>query len=60
MTIQVEGQAGAGSASFDVEALSPSAFNSLVRRWPIWGGAGLILLAAVSWSFQTLRNRETE
>jgi hypothetical protein len=60
MTIQVKGPAGAGGASFDVEVLSPSAFNSLARRWPMWGGAGLILLAAASWSLQMFRSRETE
>lgn len=57
MTIQVEGPAGAGSANFEVAVLSPSAFNSLTRRWPMWGGAGLILLAAASWSFQMFRSK---
>ncbi len=54
--VEVEGPAGAGSADFHMEALPSSASNTLVRRWPLWGGAGLALLA-VGWSVYAFRAR---
>jgi len=58
--IQVNGAAGAGSAAFEIEALPPSPFNSLVGfGWPLWAGLGLALLAAGSW-FQMSRHRKSE
>jgi len=58
--IQVNGAAGAGSAAFEIEALPPSPFNSLVGfGWPLWAGLGLALLAA-GWWFQMSRHRKSE
>jgi hypothetical protein len=54
--VEVEGPAGAGSAAFHIEALPSSASNTLVRRWPLWGGAGLALLAT-GWSVYAFRAR---
>ena len=47
VVISVEGPLGAGSASFDVEALPQSTFNTVLgSRWPVWIGLGLIVAAA--------------
>jgi hypothetical protein len=60
VVIWVEGPTGAGSASFDVEALPPSAFSAIgALPWPVWGGLGLVLLA-VGWSVQMFRGHKPE
>jgi hypothetical protein len=56
----VEGPAGAGGVSFDIQASSPSAFNNLgTLRWPLWAGLGLVLIVA-GWGVQISRDRKTE
>ena len=58
--IQVNGAAGAGNAAFEIEALPPSAFNTLVGfGWPLWAFLGLVLLVA-GWWFQMSRYRKGE
>lgn len=58
--IQVNGAAGAGNAGFDIEALPPSAFNTLLRfGWPLWAGLGLVLVAA-GWWVQMSRQQKGE
>ena len=58
--IHVNGAAGAGSAAFEIEALPPSPFNTVVGfGWPLWAGLGLVLLVA-GWWLQTSRHRKSE
>ena len=58
--IQVSGRAGAGNASFGIEALPASAFNTLLGLgWPVWAGLGLVLVAAGWWT-QMSRHRKDE
>jgi hypothetical protein len=58
--IQVSGAAGAGNATFDIEALPPTAFNTLVGfGWPLWAGLGLILVAT-GWWVQMSRRQKSE
>lgn len=58
--ILVDGPTGAGDASFDIEASSLSAFNTLLSLgWPLWAGLGLILVAG-GWWVQMSRHREDE
>jgi hypothetical protein len=55
--IHVNGASGAGNAGFDVEALPPSAFNTLFSLgWPLWAGLSLILVA-IGWWAQMSRRR---
>jgi hypothetical protein len=63
VVISVEGAAGTGSASFNIEVLPASASNTLAAfgtfralRWPVWGGVALALLA-LGWSVQTFRGQ---
>jgi len=58
--ILVDGVTGAGNASFDIEASSPSAVNTLLGLgWPLWAGLGLVLVAG-GWWVQMPRHREDE
>lgn len=58
--ILVDGPTGAGDASFDIEASSPSAFSTLLSLgWPLWAGVGLVLVAG-GWWVQMSRHREGE
>jgi hypothetical protein len=57
--IQVNGASGAGNAGFDVEALPPSAFNTLFTLgWPLWAGLSLILVAVGWWALMSRRKRD--
>jgi hypothetical protein len=58
--VQVNGTAGAGNAGFDIEASSPSTFNTLLGLgWPLWAGLGVVLVAG-GWWVQMSRHREAE
>ena len=58
--VQVDGPAGAGSTSFDVDALPPSTLNNLLGLgWPLWAGLGLALLTT-GWWFTMARDRNNE
>jgi hypothetical protein len=63
VVISVEGAAGTGSASFNIEVLPSLASNALTAlgtfrtlRWPVWAGLALVLLT-VGWSVQTFRGQ---
>jgi hypothetical protein len=63
VVISVEGAAGTGSASFNIEVLPSLASNTLpalgtfrTLRWPVWAGLALVLLT-VGWSIQTFRGQ---
>lgn len=58
--VSVEGPAGAGTATFDIEALPASTLNSLLGPgWPLWGGVALASLS-VGWFFYTFRSSRSE
>ncbi len=58
--VQVNGAAGAGNAGFDIEASSPSNFNTLLGLgWPLWAGLGLVLVTG-GWWVQMSRRQESE
>jgi hypothetical protein len=63
VVISVEGAAGTGSASFNIEVLPAAASNTLAALgtfralgWPVWAGLALVLLT-VGWSVQTFRGQ---
>lgn len=58
--IRVSSAAGAGNATFDVEALPPAAFNTLLGLgWPLWAGLGLVLVTT-GWWVQMSRRQKGE
>jgi hypothetical protein len=58
--ISVEGPAGAGATTFDIEALPASTLYSLLGLgWPLWGGAALATLS-IGWLFYTFRSSRSE
>jgi hypothetical protein len=63
VVISVEGAAGTGSTSFNIEVLPASDSNTLTALgtfralgWPVWAGLALVLVT-VGWSVQTFRGQ---
>jgi hypothetical protein len=58
--VAAQGPAGAGTATFDIEALPASTLSSLLGfGWPLWGGVALAALS-IGWLLYTFRSSRSE